>query len=113
MMRDNSIVYDLDCIASAFRLGRGHNAESRDMANALLGGFCSNATEFTDDVIVVRCAPTISEIDEISPDKAVICWTEQNRRNLPRGRVEALQQRVLDAMEWLRCNDIPIQIIET
>ena len=71
-MTDTTLVYDLDYIAAAFRINDGHvhevrHGRARRMANDLLAGFVMNASRYTDDIIVIRTAPTIEELDKIKP----------------------------------------------
>lgn len=70
----DGIAYDLDAIASAFRLRQPHeerNEASRRMANDLLNGFIQNAKEYTKNVWIIRTAPAISEVEDIKPTKIV------------------------------------------
>ena len=63
IMLDESIVYDLDAIASAFRLKQPHeeyHKASRQMANDFLYGFIERISEYTNDAIIIRTAPSSS-----------------------------------------------------
>ena len=73
---DKTLVYDLDAIASAFRLKAPHeeyHAGARKMANDLLLGFVNNASEYCETVYIIRTAPSIDELEARSPDKVVVC----------------------------------------
>ena len=71
-----SMAYDMDAIASAFRLKMPHEEyfrPARMMANAFLFGFLAKAHEYTECVYVIRTAPTIKELEQIKPTRVVIC----------------------------------------
>ena len=73
---DFSLCYDLDAIASAFRLKMPHDEyfkPARRMANDFLKGFLAKAHDYCRKVYVIRTAPTLSEFNDINPDKVVIC----------------------------------------
>lgn len=72
----NSMAYDMDAIASAFRLRMPHEEyykPARKMANAFLYGFMAKAHEYVDKVFVIRTAPTVKELEQIKPTRLVIC----------------------------------------
>ena len=76
-MKDSTLVYDLDHIAAAFRIHEGQvheirHGKARRMANDLLAGFAMNAARYTDDIIVIRTAPTLEEIEKINPTEVIL-----------------------------------------
>lgn len=84
-MDENSIGYDMDAIASAFRLRQPHEEyfkPARRMANDFLFGFLAKAHEYCKTVFVIRTAPTIKEVEQINPTKIVFCEKEFNRREM-------------------------------
>lgn len=90
----DSIAYDLDAIASAFRLKMPHEEHfmpARKMANDFLQGFLIKAHDYCDKVYVIRTAPTIKEFEQIAPDKVVFCMKEKVHRSMD-NRHEAMQR---------------------
>lgn len=107
---EHGLCYDMDAIASAFRLRMPHEEycdEARHMANDLLPGWLQAVHEYTDDVYVIRTAPTRQELEEIMPDRAVVCLV----RHAARGMDDPMRtaRRLADAEEWLRANGVPIR----
>lgn len=75
-MDDNTLVYDLDAIASAFRLKMPHEEyfkPARRMANDFLKGFIIKAHEYAKIIYIIRTAPTIKELEDIDPNTVVFC----------------------------------------
>ena len=71
-----SLAYDLDVIAKAFRLNIPHEdyfKPARRMANDFLKGFVIKAHEYANKVYIIRTAPTIKELEDINPDRVVLC----------------------------------------
>ena len=99
-MDDNSLCYDMDAIASAFRLKMPHEEyfkPARKMANDFLKGFLLKAHDYCKRIYIIRTAPQIKELEEIKPDKVVICARQYvNRhmddRNGAKERIEAVNQ---------------------
>ena len=84
-MTDNTIVYDLDAIASAFRLKDPHeeyHKAARTMANDFLYGFVERVSEYSNDAIIIRTAPSISELERIQPDALVVCSKQYVNREI-------------------------------
>lgn len=107
---DNGLAYDLDAIAGAFRLRGPHeeyHGEARRMANDLLDGWLRAVAEYADDVYVIRTAPTRQELENIQPDRAVVCLTRYVRRDV--GDAMAVARRLTDAKAWLKARGIPIE----
>lgn len=75
-MDSDTLVYDLDAIASAFRIGHEeYHKAARRMANDFLAGFVAKAHDYCKTVYVIRTAPRIKEFEMINPDKVVMCKT--------------------------------------
>lgn len=72
----NSLAYDLDAIAGAFRL-RAPHAEiykpARKMANDFLKGFINKAHDYAKIIYIIRTAPSIKELTMIDPTSLVVC----------------------------------------
>lgn len=104
----DGLCYDMDAIASAFRLKMPHeeyHTNARHMANEFLWGFLTKAEEYTDNVLIIRTAPRIEEVEEIHPDRVVILRRRYVER--PMDDAAAAAER-LDALEdWCRANGIP------
>lgn len=80
---DDGMAYDMDAIASAFRLRMPHDeyfAPARKMANDFLFGFLCKVYDYVDNIAVIRTAPRIEEAERIDPDK--IIWMRS--RYIPR-----------------------------
>ena len=80
-----TLVYDMDAIASAFRLKMPHEEyfkPARRMANDFLKGFLAKAHEYAKVIYIIRTAPTIKEFEDINPDKVVFCMTERTYREM-------------------------------
>ena len=100
-MRDTTLVYDLDYIAAAFRISEQEvheerHGKARAMANDLLLGFVLNASHYTDDIIVIRTAPTIEEVDKIKPTE-IVCIDN----NLIRKDIEHVADKI-ERLETIR-----------
>ncbi len=91
---DESMCYDMDAIASAFRLRMPHEEyykPARKMANDFLKGFIAKAHDYVRKVYIIRTAPTIKEVQEIDPDKVVMCMQQYIIRPMD-DRQEALRK---------------------
>lgn len=110
IMLDESIVYDLDAIASAFRLKQPHeeyHKASRQMANDFLYGFIERISEYTNDAIIIRTAPSIGEMERINPDLLVVC-VKQYENRLMDDKVKALD-RIDDAIKFCERRSITVR----
>ena len=79
------LCYDLDAIASAFRLKQPHeeyHQQARWMANDILYGFITQAWQYTENILVIRTAPSIQEFREINPDVVVYCKHQYIKRGM-------------------------------
>ena len=79
----DGLAYDLDYLAGALRC-RGPHEENFEpahrMANDFLHGFLARAEDYAKDVFVIRCAPSLEELEAIEPDMLVICKTRKIER---------------------------------
>ncbi len=99
----------MDAIASAFRLRQPHeeyHKNARKMANDFLYGFICKAHEYTNDLLVIRTAPTIDELEFIYPTKFVWCTNRYIFREMD--DEERALDRIVDAVEWCRLSNIPV-----
>lgn len=108
----DSMAYDLDAIASAFRLKMPHEEyykPARNMANDFLAGFINKAHDYVDTLYIIRTAPPIKELEQIAPDKVVICKTMYEYRNM-NDRASA-QRRIDDAEKFCTAQGVAVEII--
>lgn len=106
---EDGLCYDMDAIASAFRLRMPHeeyHAPSRRMANDLLHAFVIKAQEFTDNVLVIRTAPSIFELREINPDRLVVCNHPYVYRQMD--DPDYAEKKINEAVKYCRKIGIPI-----
>ena len=111
----SGVVYDLDAIASAFRLRipkeERHN-QSRWIANSLLPGFAEAAHRYVDKVYIIRTAPKIEEIETINPTKLVVIYGNYGNEELKPERRTKIAQRIKAAAEYAKHNGIALEEIE-
>ena len=101
------IAYDLDYLAAAFRLMDPHeenDGAARRMANDLLCGFAANAELYSDNVFIIRTAPTPEEIADIQPDVMVVMRTayDVERRDDFCADVARRNSRIEEAVSFAR-----------
>ena len=107
----NGICYDLYYISGALRLTGPHKERhkfSREIANHLLSeilDFTGAQDEF--NLFVIRCAPTVEELEDIGPDLVVEITGRHDVSNRP-DYVEDQKQPVESAWikSWCRENRI-------
>ena len=107
----NALCYDLDSIASAFRLKQPHDEyfkPARRMANDFLNGFIAKAHEYVDRVYIVRTAPKIDELEHIAPDRLIVCEHQYVYRDMD-DRKGAIV-RIRDAIKYCEAHNIPVEI---
>lgn len=106
------LVYELDAIASAFRLTVPHTEQphggARRMAAALRSGWLAAAPKYASHLFIVRTAPDYEELSEIMPDKIVVC-TKQYVKRPYKYDIAEYRQKVSDVIAWAEANDIEIQ----
>ncbi len=106
----NAVVYDLDYLAAAFRLGQNDNAAARKIANDISYGFFRYAREYADEVFIIRCAPSIDDLECINPDRIIFCKKVWEKRVNNR-RQEQLVRRINDAIEYAEERKISVETI--
>ena len=107
IMEDNSLCYDLDLIASAFRLGLNETKPARWMANDLLKGFVINARRYTKSVFILRTAPRREELEAIQPDRIILLTHVWKDKGI---EVKDLDYRIAALKVWAEDNGVPIEI---
>ena len=74
---EDALCYDLDAIASSFRLRRDHEEvfdPARRIANDYLFDFIRKAEEYKiKKIFIIRAAPELEELERIRPDEVVHC----------------------------------------
>lgn len=106
LMRSDGLVYDLDEIAAAFRLGQRDNQQARWMANDLLGGFVIKALDYSRHVIVIRTAPSVQELEKIRPDRIIIMTEEHGERTI---EIKDFDIRIERLKVWAEENGVMIE----
>lgn len=112
-MDEFTLVYDLDAIASAFRLKMPHEEyykPARRMANDFLYGFLAKAHDYAKKIYIIRTAPKIKEVEDISPDKVVFCKTEHLYREMD-DRHAALQ-RLAELEKYCALHNVEVEVVE-
>lgn len=107
----DAIAYDLDAIASAFRLRSPHEEyfkPARMMANDFLYGFVSKAQEYTNRVYIIRTAPRTDELEHIAPDRLIVCTHKYIYRTID--NPQEAQKKIDDAIEYCKAHSIPVEI---
>ena len=100
------LAYDLDQIASAFRLQDEHTPGARRMAAALRSAWVASAAGYADRIFIIRTAPDYDELSETCPDKIVICTEQRVKRDCD---LKEIQKKIDLAIEWAEANNIPIE----
>lgn len=105
------LCYEMDAIASAFRLTVPHKGEphagARRMAAALRSGWLAAAKDYADEIFVVRTAPGIDELAETQPDRLVVCtkqWVERPYRY----DKSVYQKQIDECIKWAEDNGVEI-----
>lgn len=110
---EGGLCYEMDAIASAFRLTVPHveetHAASRRMAAALRRGWLQEARKYTDRIIVVRTAPDVAELSETMPDKIIVCTKHYVDRPYKYDKAEYAKQ-LQGVVAWAKMNGIPVEM---
>ena len=107
----NALCYDLDAIASAFRLKQPHEEyfkPARRMANDFLQGFIAKAQDYADKIFIIRTSPKIDDIEHIQPDRLVVCEHQYIYRDMD-DRRDAIK-RIREAIKYCEAHSIPVEI---
>lgn len=105
----SGLAYDLDRLAAAFRLAEPGDMigdPARKMANDLLKGFASKATDYTSKVYIIRTAPTIEELEAIKPSRVVMLTHVYEPRGVPVGDKLTKLERIKE-----HCNQFAIPLL--
>lgn len=107
------LAYDLDYISAAFRLAKPHeenHGAARRMAAALRKGFIASASEYTNNVFVIRTAPDLKELSETNPKRLVVCKKRYKAdRILSVEEEEEMIKRIEMAEVWGQENGIVVE----
>ena len=110
------LAYDLDYLAAAFRLREPHaerDGSARRMANDLLYGFIDNAERYTENVFIIRAAPSTEELLAIMPDVLVVMRTRyhDDRADDAPMDVKTARTKIDNAIEIARSYGWKVKII--
>lgn len=114
-LRDG-IAFDLDHVAAAFRLAGPHEERhraARTIANELAAGFARNAMAYSSRVFVIRTAPTMTELEEIKPDRLVVCegsYDISGRADYIPFDTDPAAARIAAAVRWAQRNGVAVEI---
>ena len=106
LMGPDALVYDLDSIAAAFRLGERDSKQARWMANDLLGGFVLKASDYARHVIVIRTAPGPDELERIRPDRIIYSVKQFVDRGI---EPKDFDRRIGLLLLWAEENGFPVE----
>lgn len=111
-LEDDCLVYDLDAIASSFRLKREHEEvydPARRMANDYLFEFIKKAEEYkVKKIFIIRAAPDMEELERIRPDQVVHCAQQYISRPM-RNESESIR-RIVKILEW--CDEKKVELTQ-
>ena len=110
------LAYDLDYLAAAFRLRDPHSerdGSARRMANDLLYGFIENAEQYSENVYIIRAAPSTEELLAIMPDVLVVMRTRyhDDRADDAPMDVKTARTKIDNAIEITRSYGRKIKIV--
>lgn len=110
-MGDDCLVYDLDAIASSFRLKREHEEifdQARSIANDYLFDFIRKSEEYKiKKIFIIRAAPQIEELEKIMPDQVVHCSTRYIDRPM-KNELDA-RRRIEKILDW--CEEKEVEVL--
>lgn len=108
---DDCLVYDLDAIASSFRLRREHEEvfdPARNIANDYLFDFIRKSEEYKiKKIFIIRAAPQIEELEKIMPDQVVHCSTKYIDRPM-KNQLDAIR-RIERILKW--CEEKEVKVL--
>ena len=109
---EDSLVYDLDAIASSFRLKREHEEifdPARRIANDYLFDFIRKSEEYKiKKIFIIRAAPGLEELEKIRPDQVVHCSTRYIPR--PMDNEDRAVQRIIEVLKWCEEKEIEVTV---
>ena len=95
----DGLCYDLDAMAAALRLKEPHEENHKQaalLANDLLFAFFTHVNEYSNNVYIIRAAPTIEEFKRIAPNRVVICKERYIKHNLTGTSETEMLKRIAD-----------------
>ena len=110
----DAIVYSLDEIAKAMRLGREDHDGARRMANSLFRAFALRGPDFASRVFLIRTMISIQDLSEIQPDRVIMIegnTPERILRTMPKFDPSVAEVCHRDALEFCKRNNIPVERI--
>lgn len=110
----DAIVYSLDEIAKAMRLGKNDHDGARRMANSLFRAFALRGPDFAPRVYLIRTMISIQDLSEIQPDRVIFVEGETPQkilRSMPKFDPDKAAQCHRDALEFCSRNKIPVERI--
>lgn len=110
---DDTLFFDLDRIAEAFRLSgpdEERHRPARLMANDLLKGFVDHGEQYVGTIAIIRMAPNIDEIKMINPDMLVICNKQYEQKEMD-DKEKALQ-RINAARKYAHASGITVRELD-
>ena len=106
------ICFELDAIASAFRLTTPHSEDphpgARKMAAALRSGWLQAAEQYADRIFIVRTAPDLKELEETKPDRIVV-MTKQYVIRPYKYDQEDYRAQIENVKRWAAENKVPVE----
>jgi hypothetical protein len=108
----DALCYDMDAIASAFRLRMPHEEyfkPARKMANDFLFGFLAKAHDYSRRIFVIRTAPRLDEVESIKPTEVIYCTKRHVKRDMD--DEQAAQERLDDLKAYCERSGLPITLI--
>ena len=111
LIGSKGLAYDMDSIASAFRLRGPHEERfrpARNMANDFFFGFLCKVQDYTDRVVIIRTAPRIEEVERICPDKVI--WMRTRYVKRPMDDEDAALKRIARLISWSEAAGIPVDV---
>lgn len=109
LIEKGGLAYDMDAIASAFRLKQPHEEyypQARKMANDLFIGFIHAAPHYHENIVIIRTAPTIYELEEIKPDLIIFKRTNYIDRQMD--DKEAARARISRVLRYATQKNIKV-----
>ncbi|MBR3360027.1 MAG: hypothetical protein IKG39_01680 [Lachnospiraceae bacterium] len=109
---EDCLVYDLDAIASSFRLKREHEEvfdPARRIANDYLFDFIRKSEEYKiKKIFIIRAAPEMEELEKIRPDQVVHCSTRYIDR--PMKNENEAARRIVRILKW--CEEKEVEVTQ-
>lgn len=111
-MGEDALVYDLDTLAAAMRLGRTDHDGARRMANSLFRAFALRGKDFAPRVFLIRTAISKEDLSEIMPDRVVMVegQTPQSKlKQMPKFDPMDAERKQIEAVKFCEQNNIPVE----